>query len=91
MSKVIHFKRRKKNGFPTLITPCPYRKGTFMVGSTKCTECIFHERHDSESCMMICSFEDYEGSHIYPTDETKQKPIPKKKVETNSFFNGDKK
>ena len=91
MSKVIHFKSKRIKGIPTLTTPCPYREGKFRVVSLKCKECVFHQRIDYESQMMICSFEDYEGSHIYPTDETKQKPIPKKPVKTNPFFGGEKK
>ena len=54
MSKVLHYK--VSNG--KCKTPCPYREG-LLIGSIKCGECVFHNKQDSGSGMLICDWENF--------------------------------
>ena len=54
MSKVIHY---ESEGFDCK-TPCPYREG-ILVGSIKCGKCVFLNKNDDESNMLICDWDNY--------------------------------
>lgn len=54
MSKVLHYEVRKGK----CITPCPYREGK-LIGSIRCGECVFFNRKDADSGMMICDWDNY--------------------------------
>ena len=54
MSKVLHYEVRKGK----CITPCPHREGK-LIGSIRCRECVFFNRKDADSGMMICDWDNY--------------------------------
>lgn len=54
MSKVLHYKVKKGE----CQTPCPYREG-ILIGTIRCKECVFFNRKDVSSGMMICDWDNY--------------------------------
>lgn len=54
MSKVLHYEVKKG----VCQTPCPYRAGK-SIGSIGCEECVFFNRKDADSGMMICDWDNY--------------------------------
>lgn len=54
MSKVLHYKVKKG----VCQTPCPYREG-ILIGTIRCKECVFFNRKDASSGMMICDWDNY--------------------------------
>lgn len=54
MSEVLHYKVR--NG--ECLTPCPHREGK-LIGSVRCGECVFFNRKDDDSGIMICDWDNY--------------------------------
>ena len=55
MSEVLHYKVKKG----VCQTPCPYREEGILIGTIRCRECVFFNRKDADSGMMICDWDNY--------------------------------